>query len=660
MELTLTSGSRSRTVPAVAWAVIAGLLAVAMRHHLDGVLGAFPTYLTVLPPVIVMAWWGGFWPGIVTGAIGTAGTYLLYADQPHFDAGTASGRAVVAMLVVVLCSALGHRLMRVRQAADANSGAADELALAEQHLTATLQSAPLSIFDMDLGLRFVRVINPRFGLREDDLIGKRAEDVLPAELAAQVTELRRSAIRHNRMERRVIRYDVGGEQRVFDMVVLPIRDRFKRVVGVTNTALDITERVNEQERSELLAQRTAAAQQAASACADAERALGRAAEADRAKDEFLANLSHELRTPLNASLGWARLMAQDPGASTRVRQAAEAIARSVKTQARLIDDLLDLNGILGGTLGLELQAVDVAEAMDAALAMVAPDAVSRQLELVKAFEPGLTARADRRRLEQVMANLLSNAVKFSAPGGRIVVGGDVVNGSVRVWVADEGEGIAPALLPQVFERYRQADSSANRRHGGLGLGLAIAKNLVELHGGQISAASEGEGRGARFEFTLPSAAREAVHGVASGVAPAAIQALQSLRVLVVDDDDDSLAVMGDVLSRYCRQVRLAGSAREALSLLSREPHDVLICDLAMPEMDGYALVRELGGASRAHRPERVIAITAFSRAEDRNAAIDAGFDEVLGKPIEPMALVACLASHQASGEASEARAEGLG
>jgi signal transduction histidine kinase/CheY-like chemotaxis protein len=373
--------------------------------------------------------------------------------------------------------------------------------------------------------------------------------------------------------------------------------------------------------------------------------------ANRLKDEFLATLSHELRTPLNAILGWAQVLRQPGADAEEVASGMEVIERNARLQAQLIEDLLDMSRIISGKIRLDLHPLDPAAVVDAAMETVRPAAAAKSIRLVKATETdvgGGTLRGDAARLQQVLWNLISNAVKFTPPGGSVTVTVRRDHDAVEFEVADTGEGIRAEFLPHLFERFRQADASTGRRHGGLGLGLAIAKQLVELHGGSVRAASDGEGAGATFTVRLPTH-RVPQPPEAPPVAPAAGMApsrevLAGVSVLVVDDDADARVLVKRLLHQYQADVATAGSGQEALDLLGRSRPDVLVSDIAMPGMDGYELVRRVHLEHGNGSAPPSAALTAFAGAEDRARALAAGFRAHISKPVDPAELVSVVAA----------------
>jgi len=367
--------------------------------------------------------------------------------------------------------------------------------------------------------------------------------------------------------------------------------------------------------------------------------------ANRLKDQFLATLSHELRTPLNAILGWADMLRTNSIRDHRREHAADAIFNNATRQARLIDELLDMARIMAGKLQLEMEEVDPRDLVQGAIEIVQPDASAKRIAIETAIDRQAGCiRGDGARLQQVLWNLLSNAIKFTPVGGRIAlnVAGDGTR--VIVTVADSGPGIPPEFLPTVFEPFRQADASTTRQHGGLGLGLAIARQLVEAHGGTIAVQNGVSPAGATFTVTLPALPRSAEAPPQAPAGTAVPATLDGLSVLVVDDDEDSRSVVAAHLENHQATVLTAASAAEALGLLEREHVDVLLADVAMPGEDGYSLLRKLRGLTGS--PMRTVpaaALTAFARDEDRCAALAAGFQMHLPKPIDAASLVAAVA-----------------
>ncbi|NOK09182.1 response regulator [Corallococcus exercitus] len=379
-----------------------------------------------------------------------------------------------------------------------------------------------------------------------------------------------------------------------------------------------------------------------------------AEQANRAKDEFLAAVSHELRTPLMAMLGWTRMLRTGQLGPEKAARALEAVERNTQVQTQLIEDLLDVSRIITGKMRLEIRPVNPAAFIEAALDSVRHAAEAKGVTLCAELPPGSgSIHGDTDRLQQMVWNLLSNAIKFTPRGGQVTVRLRWVEGHVLIEVQDTGQGIPRAYLGQIFERFWQVDGSSTRKHGGLGLGLAIVRHLTELHGGTIEAASEGEGHGALFRLTLPLSAGAAARGSppllqtqARQEAPSLARGvLEGLQVLVVDDEPDALELLTVVLESRGAQVVTASSARDALEKQQAHRPHVIVSDIGMPGEDGYSFIRRLralpleqGGQTPA------IALTAFARMEDRTRALLAGFQMHVPKPIEPAELIIVLAS----------------
>ncbi len=372
----------------------------------------------------------------------------------------------------------------------------------------------------------------------------------------------------------------------------------------------------------------------------------------RLKDEFLATLSHELRTPLTAILGWAKVLLLKRDDAASLARGLDAIARNAKAQARLIDDLLDMNRIVSGKLRLEVQPTDLAAVVEAAVEAARPSAEAKEIRLAVVVQPlPGPVSGDPNRLQQVIWNLLSNAVKFTPRGGLIEVALERVESHLEIRVRDNGIGIEPHFLPRVFDRFRQADASTTRSHGGLGLGLSIARQLVELHGGSMRATSAGLGQGATFVVALPiealgRAPKRARPGAAAAAAkPRAGPNLAGLRILIVDDEADARQLVEQLLRDADAEVHSAASAAEALALLESVRPDVLLSDIGMPECDGYQFIAQVRQRSAEHGGMTpAVALTAFARREDRIRTMVAGYQVHLAKPVEPHELLSAVAS----------------
>ena len=381
------------------------------------------------------------------------------------------------------------------------------------------------------------------------------------------------------------------------------------------------------------------------------KARAAAEESNRLKDEFLATVSHELRTPLTAILGWSRMLEAGSLDDSSAARAIDTIRRNAKAQAQIVDDILDVSRIITGNLYLDLHPIELAPVVDVAINVVRPtaDAKGIRIELKMDAKPAVVS-GDANRLQQVIWNLLSNAVKFTPGGGKVTVELRHQNGDVELSVSDTGPGVQPDFLPFVFDRFRQADSTTTRKHGGLGLGLAIARHLVEIHGGTIHVENREDGNGCMFTVRLPLIASLVKSRDGNGDAVAALKSqplLTGLHVLLVDDDDDTLELLSAALIQREATVTAVGSTSEALQALQSLDPDVIVSDIAMPGSDGYDLIREMRAGESKSRFVPAIAITAYAKEEDRERVLASGFQHYVPKPVELSELISAVA--QAAG-----------
>ena len=468
-----------------------------------------------------------------------------------------------------------------------------------------------------------------FGYSAAEMIGRPITILFPPDrLAEEADFLARIAKGESIEHYETVRIRRDGTPIDISVTLSPVRDATGRVVAVSKIARDITERTRaERERAGLLLRE--------------QRALEESRSLNRLKDEFVATLSHELRTPINAIVGWANLMASGKLSAADTARAIDVIVRNAGVQTQLISDLMDLSAVVVGKMRLDIQRADLAGIVGAAIESIRPSLATKGLTLDAGLDAGpIELLADPARLQQVVWNLLTNALKFTPSGGRIDVRVERHDAFARVVVTDTGVGIAPDVLPRIFERFQQADASTTRRHGGLGLGLAIARHLVELHGGSIWADSEGVGCGARFTVEL-GLLRGHAHDIPAlagnaGATSGEDGELIGFRILVVDDDEASRRLVGEVLSLAGAAVVEVSSAADALRAARRDRFDVLVSDVAMPDTDGYALVQAL---RREGRPVLSVALTAFATDDDRERARHAGFHAHVAKPVLPRELV---------------------
>jgi PAS domain S-box-containing protein len=460
-----------------------------------------------------------------------------------------------------------------------------------------------------------------FGYSASEMIGRPITTLFPPDRRGEEEHFMERIGRGERVEHfDTIRVRKTGEPIHVSVTLSPIRDRSGQIVGVSKIARDIGERV------ELAAREQAARREAE--------------EASRVKDEFLATLSHELRTPLTSIFGWARLLR-----SGAIDRAIEVIERNCRTQVDLINDLLDISRIITGRMALNLRPLALDEVVKAAAESIRPAATAKQIRLDVSAGPVSHVLGDPSRLQQIVWNLLSNAVKFTGQGGRVAVTIGQEGSHVGVTVSDTGVGIESELLPHVFDRFRQADSSMTRQHGGLGLGLAIVRHLVELHGGTVRASSGGEGQGATFTVSFPVVPADERRATTTAPPPARPVSLSGSRILVVDDDPDALEFVGEVLRRAGSAVITVRSAAEAVVAIVSHRPTMVLTDLGMPDEGGLTLIERIRGLEDPQlRRIPAVALTAYASAADRHQALAGGFQGHLVKPIDPVDLVNAVAA----------------
>ncbi len=479
-----------------------------------------------------------------------------------------------------------------------------------------------------------------FGYSAEEIVGRPVRVLIPPDRSDEELRILERLRRGERIERyETVRRRKDGTLLDVELTVSPVRGANGQIIGASKIARDITDRKKAAAEREYLL--------------DAERAAR--AEVGRVsllKDQFLANVSHELRSPLSAIILWSQILSRGKSSPEDLDEGLDVIARSARVQARLIEDLLDMSRIVAGKVRLDVQQTDLATVVEQAVSIVRPAAEAKGIRLRPIVDPSAgPVSGDPNRLQQVVWNLLSNAVKFTPRGGNVEVVLQRANSHVEIAVSDSGRGISPDFLPHVFERFRQADTSKDRAQGGLGLGLAIAKQTVELHGGTVIAHSPGEGKGATFTVSLPLAPVRRREGREHPTAPTG-RILDGLKfdlsgvsILVVEDEADARQLLQRVLADCKADVRVAANATEALELMKAERFDVLVSDLGMPKIDGDQFIREVrrlspqeGGSVPA------IALTAFARSEDRTRAMMAGYQMHIAKPIEIHELLATVAS----------------
>ena len=605
-------GQRARECWSDAWPVVGGLLAGVVTE------GKAVLFEEMLIPIVRRgcledAWWN-------------------YSYSPLFDDG-----GTIAGVLVVATETTGEVAGRKQLEA-----AKLEAELARQELQGVFMQTPLPMALLKgPDHRFTLVNEPYRALVARDVRGRAlAEAFTEEEVGYYLPFLDRvyetgEPVSLQEAFLRLVDPSGAAVERYIDVGYHPYRDAAGQVTGILAIIHDVTSKVAARTHESELRQVAEAA--------------------NRAKDEFLATVSHELRNPLNAILGWSRLLStsRKPG---RLERGLAIIEKNAWAQAKLIDDILDVSRITSGKVVLDLRRVQFANVIKNAVESIRPAAAAKGIRLaLDLADTTVEFVADEDRLQQIVWNLLSNAVKFTPPGGEVRIAAATRGGScVSIRVEDTGKGIAAELLPYVFDRFRQGDASTTKRHGGLGLGLAIVRHLVELHGGTVNASSAGEGRGAVFEVVLPipAVAPRAPAPQASPVGeellpPRAISvdSLGGVHVLVVDDEEDARELLANVLQEAGAVATVASSVAEALAVLATTAISVIVSDVGMPIEDGYTLLRRLRADARvAVRQIPALALTAYARPEDRQRAMGAGFQEHAAKPVDPDVLVSTVAA----------------
>jgi PAS domain S-box-containing protein len=510
--------------------------------------------------------------------------------------------------------------------------------IAVRRLAAVVESSDDAIVTKDLN-SVITSWNPAatrmFGYSEFEAIGKSVRILIPDELQGEedvVLGKIRAGERVDHYE--TVRQRKDGSRLNISLTVSPIRDGNGTIVGASKIARDITDRTR-------LAEENA-------------RLYDIARDANRMKDDFLAVLSHELRTPLNAIVGYSRLLRGGVLSAEKAARGLETLERNATWLSQIIEDVLDVSRIVSGKIRLDVQPVELPVIIDNAVATVHPAADSKNLRLQTVIDPRVApVSGDPDRLQQVVWNLLSNAVKFTPRGGRIQVRLERVNSHVEITVSDTGAGISEEFLPYVFERFRQAEAGTTRKTGGLGLGLAIVRHIVEMHGGTVQATSAGPDKGATFRVKLPvmivhphPTEPPRHHPASERLAPLTeLGDLTGLRVVAVDDDQDALTLLRVVLESAGADVTTVGSPFDAVATIERTKPHVVVLDIGMPDMDGFEVIARIrASADPLVRSVPAAALTAFARSEDRTKALRSGFEMHLAKPVDPGELVASVAT----------------
>jgi PAS domain S-box-containing protein len=605
--------------------------------------------------VIGKPFWAGPWwarsadlvERIRAGSAQAAAGEMFRAEMPYFVAD--GSQRIADVIIQPIKDEAGRIVFLAPTGTDITVRKEAEQALraSEEFSRTVIESSPDRIAVLDLDGRLLMKNTSGMSLMEmDDIalfLGRQWVDLWPEESRSLVRKAMADAYAGATGHFRGLGPTVKGTPKMWDVIVTPVRDGDGRIARLVASSRDVTGLMAiEADRERLLAEERHA------------REIAEAA--SRAKDEFLATVSHELRTPLNAILGWARLLSGGKLDDQMEARGLKAIEQNARAQAQLIEDLLDVSRIISGKFRLNNQPTQISRTIEAAIDSVRPTAEAKGVRLQVVLDPDAgPVSGDAGRLQQVVWNLLSNAVKFTPRGGQVQVRLMRINSHIELIVTDTGQGIGAELLPRVFDRFWQADGSSTRTHGGLGLGLALVRHIIELHGGSVAAYSPGQDKGATFTVRLPLMVihakpddNERVHPRVSGDGALRFDSslsLEAVKVLVVDDEPETLLLLSTVLTRCGAYVKTASSAEEGFREVQRWLPDVIVSDIGMPGEDGYSFIarvktwmRETGTWIPA------MALTAYARAEDRMRALAAGYQIHVAKPVEPAELVAVLVS----------------
>lgn len=605
-------------------AVVMASGALFLRATLQPQLGDNLIFAFSILAVAASAYMGGFGPGFIASIIGFCGSFYLLIVTKSLVAISSQSMLFQILSYVLICLFICLLTHRLRRFATSNTQLKQEINITKMQSDDVLDSITDSFYVVDKHWKVVQT-NAAF----DELIADRVGNVLGKNLweAFPVSHDQPIYISLNRCmkERQSQTFNIEDKQtgKWYEVKAYPT------AVGMSVFNHDITDRTLLEQRREIL-------------LADERAARSAAEEESRMKEEFLAILSHELRTPIASLSGWANLLTTRPYSPELLKEGLTSIDHSTRMQVKILDELLDMSRINAGKLRVEMEYIGFSDIAEEALAVHLPAARAKNIAIT--FDdkaPDLVVRGDTARLHQVISNLISNAIKFTQKGGKVSVRVSVAESNACCTVEDEGEGIDPVFLPHVFERFRQANSSSSRKYGGLGLGLAIAKQLIELQGGTLEAHSEGVGKGSSFTACLPivpfaQSDPNPSEGLPDG------ESLEGLRILVIEDDESTRLLLTRLFEELGSEVTGVDDAQSALDLIEEVSPNLVLSDIGLPGMDGYMFIRKIRQRTDKLKDVPAVALTAFARAADRKAALDAGFDAYYTKPVNAPALIATI------------------
>jgi PAS domain S-box-containing protein len=645
-------------------AVLAVAMASVVRALVDPVLGDYQPFAFFFVAIAIAASVGGIGPALLAIVLGyLVGDWLFTSPRHELSLLTFEPRVVVGCFAFVSVGLMIAGITTGMRAAESRARERErdlarevaDRAAAEQaerdsqaRLAGIFASATDAIITIDAEhgvTMFNAAAEAMFGCSAETVIGGTLDRFIPEHFRAKHPDHIRAfgatgiSTRQMGGERVLAALRASGEEFPMEARISQIEVGREKLYTVIIRDITLRKRA-EAERDELLVRERAARAEAETA--------------NRAKDSFLAMISHELRTPLSPILAWSRMLRQGKVDEEKTRRALDVIERSARTQAQLIEDMLDVSRIISGKLRMQVRPVPIQPVIENAVETVRPAAEAKNVRLHVVLDTDVgPVLGDAERLQQVVWNLLSNAVKFTPKGGRVQVALERVNSHVEIAVADNGQGIRPETLPFIFERFRQGETGTTRTHGGLGLGLAIVKHILEAHGGTIHAESAGEGKGAVFTVKLPLAVartadeperRHPTAVEANGRVDDRYPSLEGVRVLVVDDEPHSNEVVSTLLGSCGAEIRVAVSAAQARELLGRWTADVLVSDIGMPGEDGYEFIAKLRAQAGPVAQIPAVALTAYASRDDRIGLLSAGFQAHVPKPLDPLELVTVVAN----------------
>ncbi len=605
-------------------AVALALAFLLFRQSLHGFLGDRSAFGLSLIPVAIAAYMGGFGPGMVCAVIGMTASTILFAS-PNYSFSFADPYVSVQLAIISAVSLfISLTAGRLRKSAFRNSRLVEQIDADRQQMDEVLTSVTDAFFCVDPEWNLIQ-FNPAFSELVRDThgvaLGRPLWEMFPAREATPVFQMLHRVMKHRVAE--VLEAPRPGSEDWYQLRAFPTR------FGLSVFIQDITERKMFDRRREKM-------------LADERVARSASEEAGRMKEEFLAILSHELRTPMTSLLGWANLLNRETVSPERLKEGLLSIEASAKTQAKMVEELLDLSRINAGKLRIEMEFLTLSDLVEDAVRTHRPAAAAKNISVrVQDDSDGAMVRGDSGRLHQVFANLISNAIKFTPKGGHVEVCCYQEGSTMCFTVKDNGEGIAPEFLPHIFERFRQANSTYARRFGGLGLGLSIAKQLIELQGGTIEAKSDGVGKGSEFQVCIPVVPLKEQKLAMSSIGPSIFD-LKGSRVLVVEDDPSTRMLLRRLIEEHNGLVRTAEDAQEGMDAIPLFRPNVILSDVGLPNMDGCAFMCMVRKREDRYKNVPSVALTAFARDEDRAMATDAGFNAFMTKPVNSSLLMKTL------------------